>query len=209
MPKRGERKNSMVFWAFAKSAKNGEHWVTPQKFLELESSRKAREVRDRKKRNDRMRHLRATDPKYFYTPSASRKAKDAIRYQRDKQKIQARQKLRLAKNPQARLAQNMRTRLRLALHGKAKGMKSLKLFGCENWQQIIDHIESQFTNAMTWDNYGQVWHVDHIMPCASFDLTKETEKKMCFHYTNLQPLLAMENFTKNKKQPTSHQFKLL
>ena len=49
---------------------------------------------------------------------------------------------------------------------------------------------------MAWDNYGtgqngkgtQEWQIDHIKPCASFDLSKESEQKKCFHYTNLQPL---------------------
>ena len=44
---------------------------------------------------------------------------------------------------------------------------------------------------MTWDNYGGYWHIDHIIPCCRFDLTKEEEQLKCFHYTNLQPLFAV------------------
>ena len=51
---------------------------------------------------------------------------------------------------------------------------------------------------MTWDNYGE-WHIDHIKPCCGFDLTDFEQQKKCFHYTNLQPLWAKDNITKNGK----------
>ncbi len=57
---------------------------------------------------------------------------------------------------------------------------------------------------MSWENYGkgdngrgmQEWHIDHIKPCASFDLSKPEQQKLCFNYTNLQPLWAEENMKK-------------
>jgi len=59
------------------------------------------------------------------------------------------------------------------------------------------HLEAQFTNGMSWENYGKFgWHIDHIIPCASFDLTKLEEQKKCFHYTNLQPLWWYDNLSK-------------
>jgi len=51
---------------------------------------------------------------------------------------------------------------------------------------------------MTWENHGS-WHVDHIRSCCSFDLTQEEEQKKCFHYTNLQPLWARDNLSKEGK----------
>ena len=51
---------------------------------------------------------------------------------------------------------------------------------------------------MTKYNHG-LWHVDHIRPCASFDLSKPKQQKICFHYTNLQPLWAHENSSKGAK----------
>jgi hypothetical protein len=63
----------------------------------------------------------------------------------------------------------------------------LKLVGC-TIEELRSFLEKQFLPEMTWENYGNVWEIDHILPCASFDLTKEEEQKKCFHYTNLQPL---------------------
>ena len=53
---------------------------------------------------------------------------------------------------------------------------------------------------MTWKNHGlKGWHIDHIIPCAAFDLTKEEEQKKCFHYSNLQPLWWIDNLKKSNK----------
>jgi HNH endonuclease. len=53
---------------------------------------------------------------------------------------------------------------------------------------------------MSWDNYGRDgWHIDHIRPCASFDLTDPEQQRQCFHYTNLQPLWAADNIRKGAK----------
>jgi hypothetical protein len=61
------------------------------------------------------------------------------------------------------------------------------LLGC-TIEECKKHLESQFKNGMNWDNHGVVWEIDHIIPCSSFDLTKEEEQQKYFHYTNLQPL---------------------
>ena len=48
-------------------------------------------------------------------------------------------------------------------------------------------------------NYGPYFHIDHIIPCASFNLIHVEQQKKCFHYSNLQPLLAIDNILKNDK----------
>jgi hypothetical protein len=94
-----------------------------------------------------------------------------------------------------RLLYSLRHRLNMALKGKNKSVSTIKLLGCS-----IDlfrlHLESKFTKRMSFNNYGK-WHIDHIKPCASFDLSKESEQRKCFHYTNLQPLWAYDNLSKN------------
>ena len=59
-------------------------------------------------------------------------------------------------------------------------------------------LSYQFAPGMTWDNYGE-WHIDHVRPCASFDLTDPEQQKQCFHWTNLQPLWAEDNLKKSHK----------
>ena len=51
---------------------------------------------------------------------------------------------------------------------------------------------------MTRQNQGE-WHIDHIKPCAAFDLTDPKQQKECFNYKNLQPLWAQDNIKKSDK----------
>lgn len=93
----------------------------------------------------------------------------------------------------------LRSRMAQAVR-KAIGKKhtsTMKLVGC-NPEDLLRHIESQFTDGMTWENRN-LWHIDHIRPCASFDLTDPQQQKACFHYTNLQPLWAFDNKAKGDK----------
>ena len=69
-----------------------------------------------------------------------------------------------------------------------------ELLGC-SIEFFRKWLELQFEEGMSWDNYGKVdgspkngWSIEHIVPCESFDLTKEEEQKECFHYTNCVPL---------------------
>ncbi len=97
-----------------------------------------------------------------------------------------------------KIKDNLRSRVRTALKGIAKSAATMELIGC-TIEALIKHLEAQFANGMTWDNYGFYgWHVDHIIPCASFDLTDPDQQKACFHYSNLQPLWAEDNLRKNK-----------
>ena len=77
-----------------------------------------------------------------------------------------------------------------------KQSKFKKLLGIEI-DQFIKHIESQFTIEMSWDNRGyETWHIDHIRPCESFDLSDKEQQLVCFNYRNQQPLSAKENLKK-------------
>lgn len=86
---------------------------------------------------------------------------------------------------------------------RARGKKdkgTLELTGC-SIERLIEHLESQFTSGMTWDNRGKErgkWHIDHIKPCNLFDLAEESEQKLCFHYTNLRPLWSEDNMARPK-----------
>lgn len=98
-----------------------------------------------------------------------------------------------------RIAVNSRKRMREALNGRRKSQSTMKLLGC-SVEELKVHIESLFQDGMTWDNYGfHGWHIDHIVPCASFDLSLPEEQAKCFHHTNLQPLWCFDNLSKGCK----------
>ena len=91
------------------------------------------------------------------------------------------------------LKNNIGRRIREIL-GQKKSERCAYYVGC-SLEDLRAHLESTFADGMSWDNYGQ-WHIDHVFPCASFDITDETERKACFHYTNLQALWASDNIRK-------------
>lgn len=88
---------------------------------------------------------------------------------------------------QFKIKNNLRSRFYHIIKDKIKYKSVLKLLGC-SIDDFKQHLESQFLPEMTWDNHGEIWEIDHIKPCASFDLTKLEEQEKCFHYSNLQPL---------------------
>lgn len=59
-------------------------------------------------------------------------------------------------------------------------------------------MEFLFTDKMNWQNYGD-WHIDHVLPCSSFDLTKVEDQIECFNWKNLRPCLKEENLSKGDK----------
>ncbi len=95
-----------------------------------------------------------------------------------------------------RLALPSRIRKALKANKTIKSERTLFLLGCDlDWLKAW--LEVQFQPGMSWENYGHGgWHVDHIRPCATFDLVNEIEQRRCFHWTNLQPLWAIDNLSK-------------
>ena len=109
-------------------------------------------------------------------------------------------------NPHIKMRDSIACLIRIILRkrGLVKTVKTHTYLGCDNLT-FINHIKKKFKKGMNWKNYGQ-WHLDHIKPCASFDLAKPSEQKKCFHYTNLQPLWAKDNLSKGAKiMPTENQ----
>lgn len=119
-------------------------------------------------------------------------------YYENRDKIRERN-IEYEKRSHIRVRRRLRTRIVEALRaiGGRKRYKTEDLLGC-SIEKCRKYIEKQFKPGMSWDNYGKNgWHIDHIKPCASFDLSKEAEQRRCFHYTNLQPLWGIENVIKN------------
>ena len=98
-----------------------------------------------------------------------------------------------------RLACNLRSRMTLAIKDNWKSGSTIRDLGC-SIVELKRHLEDQFDDNMSWDNYGlDGWHIDHIVPLASFNLTDEDQFKKACHYTNLQPLWAKDNLSKGSK----------
>ena len=125
-----------------------------------------------------------------YNKAYQKQNRDNIRiYKRNKRKT----------NLNFKLSDNLRSRLHLSLNGKSKSKNTLKLLGC-SVDFLKKYLENQFQAGMSWDNYGyNGWHIDHILPCASFDLSDPKQQQKCFHYSNLQPLWAKDNISKGAK----------
>lgn len=130
-------------------------------------------------------------PNKLYRQSAAGK-ESQYKHQKKKRRI----------NPQYRLAESLRANVRSAIFrqpGAKKVMKTMDFVGCSP-QDLRSHLEQQFTEGMSWDNYGKDgWEVDHIKPVTKFNLIDPEEQKKCFHYTNLQPLWAIDNRIKSNK----------
>lgn len=109
--------------------------------------------------------------------------------------------IRLRNKRKTNLARTLRNRLSSAIKRQLakKHDHTLDLLGIP-MDEFMDYLEQQFTEGMTWENKGQ-WHIDHIVPCSSFNLLERSEQEKCFHYTNLQPLWAADNYRKGSSLP--------
>lgn len=122
---------------------------------------------------------------------------------REKIKVNERARIyiawRSANDPEFAWLRKLRNHLRGCLFAKSarKLLRTNDLIGCTP-DKLRRHLESRFTEGMTWRLVmeGEV-HIDHIKPCAAFDLLIPEEQQKCFHFSNLQPLWAKDNFGKN------------
>lgn len=108
-----------------------------------------------------------------------------------------RRKWRRDNDPEFHLMDVMRSRMMHAMKGDLKSDRTFNLIGC-SVGKLREYIENQFRDGMTWENFGE-WQVDHIKPCASFNLTIPEQQRKCFNYKNLQPLWANENRFKSDR----------
>lgn len=119
-------------------------------------------------------------------------------------------------NPQYKLKCCIRGRIRDTVKRGFKSDHSIKLAGC-TVEEYINYIESLWGTGMNWNNWGNkvgYWHLDHVIPCELFDLTKESHQRVCFNYKNTKPIWKHENESKsdlingNRARDMSEQEKL-
>ncbi len=110
-------------------------------------------------------------------------------YARDRRKI----------DPGYRLATRLRNRVNSAIKSSQKSGSAVNDLGC-TIDELKHHLESQFQEGMYWGNWAHAgWHIDHIKPLRNFDLTDREQFLEACHYTNMQPLWALENYRKGAK----------
>jgi len=112
------------------------------------------------------------------------------------------QNKRLKSNPAKLIPHRIRQLMQKAIARMARGETvkggKWRYLGCTA-NEACAYMAQQFKSRMSWDNYGTAWHIDHVRPLASFDLTREDERKRAFHYTNLRPLWAKANMRKGAR----------
>lgn len=182
---------------------DGREWYAKHK----ESERLKRLTPEGKERA--IRHSQYKSARYHGDSEHRKKVKDRERKRGQKVEVKARRRElakayhehKQASDPIYRLRRTLRARVREALKGACKAGKTMELTGCSP-EALRAHLESLWKPGMTWENHGlHGWHIDHIIPCAAFDLADPQEQRKCFHYSNLQPLWGLENLSKSDWVP--------
>ena len=166
-----------------------------QKIQNWNKEYKSREEVKEKSRK-RSQEYRKKNPEIIKQRNKDWRAKNKESY-RESRTIFQRNKRR--NDPIFRMQQNLRRRVHWAITHQetTKDETTMNLVGC-NLDKLIDFLESNFHEEMSWENYGE-WHVDHIRPCSSFDLGEDGQQKVCFNWRNLFPLWGKNNQIKGDR----------
>jgi hypothetical protein len=170
--------SGLYFWAYIPRCKNGERWISYDKYIELDQLSKQR---DHKSEYQKYKHLhtqRKQDPNYKELENARRRNKTLS-------------------DPLYAMKCRMRSRMHKLLKSKnmSKTTKTIKAIGCD-WSELVNHIERQFRKGMSWSNRDK-WHIDHIVPLSSAKTEYELIERC--NYMNLRPAWAYENMSKGAK----------
>ena len=123
---------------------------------------------------------------------------------RNKDTIRQKYRDRKKNDPVFKLECNVRSRVYQGLKHNTKSSSIQDIIGC-SFEQLKAHLEKQFNDKMSWENYGTYWHLDHIKPISLFDLANRDQLHEAFNYMNCQPLEAKENLKKSNKYEHSIQ----
>lgn len=154
--------------------------------------------RERLLEQDRLRNaVRRQDPEYAAKHKILKEAWKEANKEKKLATDRAYENHRRKTDIQWRLRKNLRHRLRKAMLGKTTGVSAVSDLGI-SIEEFKKYLEKKFSKGMSWENYGS-WHIDHIEPLVSFDLSDEEQVRKACHYTNLQPLWAEDNIRKGGK----------
>lgn len=172
---------------------------------------RARYARDKDKRKTLIREAYWADPEKARINARGRYAKikhtHKFQAQRRRHYLKAKARIlvhaaeyvkrRRQTDPAFRLMLNLRSRMGMAFGKNKKCASTRELLGAPV-ERVLEHLEKQFKPGMSWKK-RHLWHIDHIRPCASFDLREPFQQRQCFHYTNLRPLWVKDNLSRPKK----------
>lgn len=143
--------------------------------------------------------LKQYKQKYYQENKEKLAANKIDYYQNNKLTIKSRHQTRMRQDLNYRLAVNLRKRIGVAIRSHQKTGSAIDDLGC-TVEFFRCYIEQQFQPKMSWDNWNLYgWHLDHIIPLSSFDLTDRDQFLKACHYTNYQPLWASDNYKKGSK----------
>lgn len=160
---------------------------------------KQREYSAKWRKNNREKSNEASSK---YRKLNKEKANNAVKkwYKLNKARINENIKNRCKIDINFKLSRLLRIRLNNVIKGNFKSGSAIQALGC-TLQELKEHLEKQFKEGMTWDNWTiNGWHIDHIKPLSKFDLTDRVQLLEACHYTNLQPLWASDNINKSDKE---------
>ena len=202
----GDQHPKIKDYYFAGYDKGQETWISNEERKAYLKRKKDRKDKDKEREYNKLQwQKQKSDPEFLQ--------KKAIRDKNYSQKTESKKRRNKVlkvwlSDPHTKVAHTLRNRINNALKYKnSKYASTTELLGM-TIPKFKNYFEKLFEEGMTWENHGE-WHIDHIVPCASFNLTKEEEQRKCFHYSNLQPLWAKDNLSKGskiiKKSPTDSQ----
>lgn len=187
--------------------KNTQKWIQENKLRKKYSDKKyAEQNADKISEYQKIYRAKNKNKNREYLKKYQEKNRDILkekkRFYFNKPEIKRRRseydKKRKMTDPKYRLTCVMRSAISDALKRRSGALRFLPY----SMEELKIHLEKQFSNEMNWENYGSLWHIDHIVPISSFNFTSECDPDFlfCWSLSNLRPLLAKENLSKNAKR---------
>ena len=170
-----------------------------------------RTVHRKQYRKDNLEAFKEKGKKHYEKQRKTKREQQKEYYQKNKEKIQAQRTTFREDNPEhhkkqqrkaymnnldKRLGIVYRNRVRSEL-GSGKGYS--KMLGCsidilKRWFEFNFEYDGDYC----WDNFGDVWEIDHVIPCCNFDMSDENMVSKCFNWENTKPLSKSKNRSKNR-----------
>lgn len=182
---RKKRESAKIFRCSGKRAMIVKRYRATEAYKEIH--RQTQSARYHKLKNDPVFKQKRLEARKIYN------ARDEVRIRTNEQK-----RKKINSCPTLKMKSRLRTRMYLSLKLGRKLGTTEETIGC-GFKTLKLHITSLFKRGMSWENYGNVWHLDHVIPLAAFNLSDPEQLKSAWHFSNLSPELAHYNLSKGDK----------